>query len=152
MARKKPKHIEFKQQIPIQLEIMKYHPELPLHIDFFYINGHPYFTTIAGKLNFRTIKRCRGRGRKDILNILQAVVAWNTTMGYQIYEYHSDNEFKNIEANIIPSTLHTQAAGDHEPMEVQNIRTLKDRNTSIFHSVPYRKIQVLVIESTSEQA
>ena len=35
MARKKPKHIEFKQHIPIQRGIHKYHPELPLHMNFF---------------------------------------------------------------------------------------------------------------------
>ena len=32
MVRKKPKHVEFKQIIPIQVEILKHHPELPFHM------------------------------------------------------------------------------------------------------------------------
>ena len=42
MARKNPKHIKFKKRISIQEEIMKHHPELPLHMYFFFINGNPY--------------------------------------------------------------------------------------------------------------
>ena len=34
IVRKKPKHVEFKQRIPVQAEILKHHPELPLHMDF----------------------------------------------------------------------------------------------------------------------
>ena len=51
MARKRPKHVDFKLCITIQSKILKYHPELPLHMDFWFIKGHPYFTTITGKVN-----------------------------------------------------------------------------------------------------
>ena len=42
MARENLKHVEFKQRITIQAEIMKHYPELPLHMYFCFINGHPY--------------------------------------------------------------------------------------------------------------
>ena len=52
---------------------------------------------------------------------------------------------------LIPSTLHTQAAGEHEQRVEQNIRTLKDITRSIFQSVPYRNIPLLLIGSISKQ-
>ena len=67
MVRKNPKYADFKQRIPIQEEILKHHPELPLHMYFCFINRYPYFTTITGKVNYRTIIRFRGRGRKEIM-------------------------------------------------------------------------------------
>ena len=76
-------------------------------MDFCFINRHPYFTTITGKVNYRTIIQCRGRGRKEIMKRLQVIVARNTKRGFQVNEYHADNEFKKIEADLVPSTLHT---------------------------------------------
>ena len=97
MARKNTNNIEFKQHIPIKAEILKHHPEIPLHMDFCFINGNPYFTTITGKVNYRTIRRCYSRERKDILKRLQAIVVdRHTKRGFHINEYHADNEFKNI--------------------------------------------------------
>ena len=43
------------------------------------------------------------------------------------------------------STLHTQESGEHKPISEQNIRTLKDRNSSTVHLVPYRKMPLLMI-------
>ena len=60
MMRKQPTHIEFKQHIPIQVEILKHYQELPLNMDFCFINRHPCFTTINGKVDDRTISLCRG--------------------------------------------------------------------------------------------
>ena len=91
MAIKKPKHIELKQRISIQSEIMKHHLELPLHMDFCFINRHPYFTTITWKANHRKIRQCRGWGRKDILKSLQAIVSRNTKRGFQVNDYHEYN-------------------------------------------------------------
>ena len=56
MARNNPKNIEFKPCTPIQEEILKHHPELPLHMDFCFINRYPYFATITKKVNYRTIR------------------------------------------------------------------------------------------------
>ena len=55
MVRKKPKCVGFKQRITVQVEILKHHPELPLHMDFCFINVHPYFAAITGKVNYSTI-------------------------------------------------------------------------------------------------
>ena len=50
------------------------------------------------------------------------------------------------------STLHTQESGEHKPISEQNIRTLKDRNSSTVHLVPYRKMPLLIIDYIVLQA
>ena len=62
-------------------------------------------------MNYRTIIRCRGRGRKEILKRLHTIVARQTKRGFQVNEYHADNELKKLEADLVPSTLHMQAEG-----------------------------------------
>ena len=130
---------------------MKNHTELPPHMSFFFIDGHPYLTTITGEVNYRKIRRWYVWGRKDILKRLQAIVAWHTNMGFQINEYHADNEFKKIEADLVTPKLQTQAAGEHKPKLEWNIRTLKDRTRSTVHSGTYRKMTLMMIESIAEQ-
>ena len=152
MVRNKPRHFEFKQTITIQPEILKQHPELPLHMNFCFINGHPYFTKITGKVNYRKIIRRRSRCTKEIMKRLQAIVAWNNKRSFKVNEYHKYNELKKIESDLVPSTLHTQVAGEHEPTSEQNIRTLKDRTRSTMHSVPYRKMTLLMIDYIVGQA
>ena len=63
MVRKTPKHIETKERVPIHPEIFKLHPNLSIHLDFCFINGNPYLTTITGKIDYRTIKKFKGRGK-----------------------------------------------------------------------------------------
>ena len=60
----------------------------------------------------------------------------HTKSGFQVNDYHADNEVNNIEADIVPSTLHTQALGAHEPTSESSIRTIKHRTSSMLHSVP----------------
>ena len=91
VVRNKPRHVELKKRIPIQAEILNYHQELPLLMDFCFINGHPYFTTITGKLNYRIIIWCRGRVRKVILKRLQAIVSRNNNRVFQVNEYYTEN-------------------------------------------------------------
>ena len=69
----------------------------------------------------------------------------------QVNEYRVDNEFKKIEADIVPYLLHTQASGEHEPTSERNIRIIKYSTRSTVPSVPNRKMSLMIIDSRSEQ-
>ena len=81
MVRKTPKHVETKERVPIHPDIIKLHPNLPLHIDFYFINRNPYFTTITGKIDNRTIKRFRGQGKMEVMKRLAGIKRLHTTAG-----------------------------------------------------------------------
>ena len=119
---------------------------------FCLVNGHPYFTTITGKVNYRTIRQCHGRGRKEILKRIQAIVTRKTKRVLQVNEYHANNSFKKIEADLVSYTIHKQASGENEPTLEWNIRILKDRIRSMVHSVPYRKMPLLITDYKVGQA
>ena len=89
---------------------------------------------------------------KETLKRLQYVVNLHTKGDFKIGGYHADNEFKKIESDMIPYTLHTQTSGEHEPMAERNIMTLKDRDRSTVKPVPYRKMPLLMIDLISKQA
>ena len=55
-------------------------------------------------------------------------------MGFQVNEYHAENELAKIQAYLVPYTLYTHAAGEHKPISERNTRKLKDRNRSTVHS------------------
>ena len=99
-----------------------------------------------------SIMRFHIRGKKDILKRLQSIVAGHTKRGFQVNEYHSENEFDKIEADIMPFTLNTQATGEHKPTSEQNIRMLKDSTRSTVHLVPYRKMPPVMIDYIVGQA
>ena len=82
---------------------------------------------------------------------LQAIFAQHTNRGFQANGYHADNRFKNIEVDLVTSTLHTQASRDHEPTSERNTRTLKDRTRSTVHSAPHRKMPLLIVGSIDHQ-
>ena len=97
MVRKTPKHIERKKRIPILPNIIKLHLNLPIYLDFCFINGNPYLTTITCKIDYRTIKRFKGRGKVEVMKRLEQIKRQHNNRGFSITEYHTDNEFSNIE-------------------------------------------------------
>ena len=139
MVHKTPKHVETKEQVPIHPDIDKLHPILPLHLDFCFINGNPYFTTITGKIDYRTITRFRGRGKMEVMKRLtDHIKNLHNSRGITINEYHLDNEFSNIKPLVAPArTLHNCAQGQHEPKSERNIRTIKNRMRCTVHSTLY---------------
>ena len=111
LVRKTPKHIETKECIPILPNLVKLHPNLPIHLDFCFINGNPYLSTITGKIDYRTIKRFKGRGKVEVMKRLEQIKRQHNNRGFSIIEYHIDNEFSNIEQLIVPAILHKCAQG-----------------------------------------
>ena len=81
-------------------------------------------------MKYKTISKCRGRGRKEILKRLQAIFDRHTKRDFPLNGYHAENYFKNIEADIVPYNLNTQTVGEYETKLERNIRTLKDRTVS----------------------
>ena len=83
----------------------------------------------------------------EILNRIQAIVTRHTKSGFHGNEYHVDNELKKIEEDLVPYKLESE----HKQTSDRKIRTLKYRNKSTVHLVPYKNMTMLMIESIVEQ-
>ena len=126
MVRKRPKHTETKEHIPILPNLVKLYLNLPIHLDFCFINGNPYLKMITGKIDYRMNKRFKSRGKVEVMRRLEQIKRQHNNRGFSITEYHTDNGFSNIEQLIAPATLHKCAQGKHEPKSEWNICAAKN--------------------------
>jgi len=95
------------QRIPVHQLILQHHPDLSTHMYYCFMNGHPYFTIITGKVNYCTIKRCKGRGKIEGLRHLGDIVNTHNRHGLKIGNCHGDNEFKKLKRDLELVCTHT---------------------------------------------
>ena len=137
-------------RVDIPAPIIDEHTDLSLQIDFCYINGSPFFHTISDDICYCTTHACKSRSKAQIFLYLRKVQSKYHHRGFNITDYHSDNKFQKIEEELLPSTLHIRAAGQHTEKAERSIRTIKERTRSMVHSTPYRRMPKLMIRSLME--
>ena len=54
-VRKPPKHVPVMVLIPLPSSIAKFHSTVTLCVDFFFVNGNPFFHSIGRNIKFRTV-------------------------------------------------------------------------------------------------
>ena len=84
------------------------------------------------------------------MHCLEKVQTKYNRRGFNITDYHRDNKFAKIEDELLPATLHIQAAGQHTEKAERSIRTVKERTRSMVHSTPYRHMPKLMIRNLME--
>ena len=86
-------------------------------MDIFYVNRIPFLITKANKGNYITVSHLKNRSKKIIIKAINMVKRTYSTRGFQISDYHSDNEFDNddIRLVLLPGQLQVCAKGEHVP-------------------------------------
>ena len=139
-------------RVEVPAPIIEEHKNLSLQMDLCYVNGSPFFHTITDSICYRTTHACKSRSRAQILTCIKKVQTKYYRRGFNITDYHGDNEFAKIEDDLLPATLHVRAAGQHTEKAERSIRTLKERTRSMVHSTPYRRMPKLMINMLMEGA
>ena len=70
-VRHKPDPVLPTALIPLPKSIQEFHSNITLYVDFFYVNRIPFFHSIAGKYQFRTVEAVHNRTKKTILDCYQ---------------------------------------------------------------------------------
>jgi hypothetical protein len=112
-VRKRQEHTKHRARVPIPSPILEQHPEVRLFMDFFFVNGRPFFHTLSDLIDFRTVQACKGKGATECRNHLDEIINKHESRGFKITDYHEDNDFKHIENHVLPATTHICAAGEH---------------------------------------
>ena len=144
--RKRPEHTKHRARVPIPPPILQQHRDVRLFMDYFYVNGRPFFHTLSDLINFRTAQECRGRGKSECRDHLDAIVNKYESRGFKITDYHGDNEFAHIEGHVVPATTHICATGEHVPEIERSIRTVKERTRCTVHSMPYKRLPNMMMK------
>ena len=139
-------------RVNIPAPIINEHRNISLQIDFCFINGAPFLHTVSEHINYRTTQPCTSRGRLQILRKLAEVQHKYHRRGFNITDYHADNEFDKIADDLLPATTHIRAALQHTERAERSIRTLKERVRSMVYSTPYRRMPRIMIKKMVQGA
>ena len=140
MVDTRPKLYEPIPCVDIPAPIIEEHRDLSLQMDFCYMNGSPFFHTISNNICYRTTHACKSRSKGQILNSIRKVQTKYHCRGFNITDYHGDNDFSKVEEELLPATLHIRTAGQHTEKAQRSICTIKEHTRSMVHSTPYRKM------------
>ena len=140
MTRLKPTNNKI-EKIPLPLPISNQHKSISISVDFFYVNGHVFFTSKSSKLNFVTAKYHKTRGMKSIIATLDDIRQIYHSRGFIIDNIHGDNEFNKHEIKKSqPALFHIYGKDEHVGLIERSNRTIKNKARVMAHSTPYRKI------------
>ena len=148
MTRLHPSKCKVKR-VPLPLPISIHHKEVELYIDFFYVNGYPFFITKSSKVNFITAEYCTSRFKQQIINKLETVIGKYETRGFDVAAVHADNEFnvKDIKDFLLPTLTHIYGKDEHVGFIEQAIKTIKERCRCICHTIPFHFYTRLMVEA-----
>ena len=82
-------------------------------MEFIFINGWLFYLTKSVNINFKIIQACIYQGKAEIKKGLDLVKKTYKFRGFNIAQYHGDNEFEKIISHLIPSILHICSAYEH---------------------------------------
>ena len=147
MTRQKPTTNKI-EKIPLPLPISTHHTSVSLSVDFFYVNGHTFFTSKSAKLNFTTAKYHKTRNMKSIITTLNEIRQIYSSRGFRIENIHGDNEFNRdeIKNSQLPALFHIYGKDEHVGLIERSNRTVKEKARTMTHATPYNYIpKVMVI-------
>ena len=135
------------EKVPLPLPITTHQTNVDLSIDFFYVNGHVFFTSKSRKLNFVTAKYHQTRTMKSIINTLNEIRQIYSTRGFKIENIHGDNEFNKdeIKQSQLPATFHAYGKDEHVGLIERSNRTVKNKARTMTHAVPYQRMPKLMV-------
>ena len=145
-VRKPPKHVPVVVLIPLPSSIAKFHSTVTLCVDFFFVNGNPFFHSIGRNIKFRTVHPTQNRKKPTILTCLEDITSIYNRRGFTITNLHGDGEFDCIRMNVGNIHVHIAAPGEHVPEVERSIRTTKERVRATVQGLPYRYIPKIMIK------
>jgi hypothetical protein len=82
-------------------------------VDFFFVQGIPFFHTISRGIGFRSVRQVPDRGRAVILRETRAIIKLYQSRGFHVCDIHADNEFECIREEIRPIEMNVVPADSH---------------------------------------
>ena len=97
------------------------HNKVHLMVDYMFVQGVQFLTTISHKFKFRTPEALpyahkQGVKKEDILKGVIKVIKLYQARGLTVEQIHCDNEFECIRNEIRPVLLNISAADEHVSM------------------------------------
>ena len=122
-------------------DILDLHKNITLCIDFFFVDGITFLTTVSRDIRFITVEYMNDRVlQKSVVPSIRRVVSLYKARGFQVQMIMADDEFKSMKDTMMEHhgiTLNTTSANEHVPEIERTIRVIKERNRSSISGLPY---------------
>ena len=143
---------EFKSTpfVHIPPDILKHHPTDEIDVDFFFVNGNPYFHMKTKRIKFRATQTQSGRGKVETSSSLKEVINIIENRGFKITAINGDNEFNKIKPLMRPTPVHTTGRDEHLPRIERDIRVMEERVRCTTSAMPYKRIPKQLLDGIIE--
>ncbi|KAI2508903.1 Reverse transcriptase (RNA-dependent DNA polymerase) [Fragilaria crotonensis] len=131
----------------IPASILEHHRNVTLCVDFFFVQGLPFFHTISRGIGYRTAHPVPDRSKHTIMRRLRSVIKLYQARGLTVCDVHSDHEFGCIRESLRPIELNVVPADSHVGEIERSIRTVKERLRSCAHGLPFKRLPRLLVQS-----
>ena len=132
---------------PLPEEIAKYHSNITLCIDFFYVQRLPFIHAISRKIGYRQAVAVPDRTKETMVSFVNKSVLEYTRHGFEVVDAHADKEFECLCESLGNVSLEICGPDEHVPEVERSIRMMKETMQATAHGLPYRRIpKIMIIE------
>jgi hypothetical protein len=121
------------------------HQRVTICVDFFFVQEVCFLHTISRDIQFRTVSPVPDRHRATIRSELSAVCSIYAARGFRVTNVHCDSEFECVQHDFPDIHFAFVAADGHVGEVERSIRTIKERVRAVLHSLPFRRVPILLI-------
>ena len=125
---------------PLPTNVSKHHPTDEIDMDFFFVNGNPFFHTKSKIIKFRAVQPQTGRGKIETSNTLKEIIAAFEMSGIKITALNGDNEFEKIRDLMQPIAVHIACREEHIGRIERDVHTIQERCRCYCSALPFKRI------------
>jgi hypothetical protein len=112
-----------------------------------FVNGVPFFVSVARGLNLVTAEHMPTRTAKQLAAGIVRVMDLYSRGGFQVGTVLMDNKFEKLRNLVSVLAVNTTAAKENVPEVERRIRVIKERGRGILNTLPFKKMpQIMLIE------
>ena len=140
-------HILTQVLSPLPVEIIKYHSNITLCVDFFYVQRLPFIHAFSRKVGYRQAVPVPDRTKETMMSFVNKSVFEYTSRGFAVIDTHADKEFECLRGCLGNVSLEICGPDEHVPEVERSIRTMKETMQATAHGLPYRPLpKIMIVE------
>ena len=139
--RRQPKPADALPIVQVPRNILKAHPHIDICADIFFVNQNQFFHTISKVIKLRTVASIAGKSvpLATLYEHLIRVARIYDARGFKVRTIFTDGQFVGLREPLLPLNLNVTAANEHVPEIERSIQTVKQRNRSSIHGLPFKR-------------
>ena len=133
------------EAVPIPAPIMRFHRNVTLCVDFFFVQGLCFLHTISRGIGYRTVVSTADCNYKTILKGVLAAIKPYKDRNLVVRDVHADTEFGCIRPAILPTEMNVVPPDSHVGEVEHSVRTIKDRLRTGVHGLPFKRLPKIIV-------